>query len=173
MNRSVSQIILDVQDTISNVVVCAKRGDTGRAIRVSLSDGGYPYSIVDGCSAAITARRPDGRKIKKTCQIVGNYIEYDFDDQTCLYSGRLPSEIKLYDQGGDILTSARFLIDVYDSVFFDGEDIPAGDEETVLGGILARIGELESNKIPFDSKNKQKFCIGMDDGGLYITMEGA
>ena len=57
-------------------------------------------------------------------------------------------------------------------MFFDGDDIPAGDEETVLGGILTRIGELESNKIPFDSKNKQKFCIGMDDGGLYITMEG-
>lgn len=172
MNRSVSQIILDVQDTISGVVVCAKRGDTGRTIRVSLSDGGYPYSIAEGCSASITARRPDGRKIKKTCQIVGNYIEYDFDDQTCLYSGRLPAEIKLYDPGGDILTSARFLIDVYDSVFFDGEDIPAGDEETVLGKIRSDIENLEKNKIPFDSWNKRSFCIGMDDGGLYITMEG-
>lgn len=173
MDRSVSQIILDVQDTISKVVVCAKRGDTWRKIRVSLSDGGCLYSLSDGCSASITAERPDGSKIKKNCQIANNFIEYEFDDQTCLYSGRLPAEIKIYDPGGGVLTSARFLIDVHDSVFFDGEDVAAGDEKTVLEKIHSDIENLKNNKIPFDSGNRRVFCLGVDDGGLYITMEGA
>lgn len=172
MNRSVSQIILDVQDTISNAVVHSKRGDTFRKIIVTLYDGGYPYTIGEGCTAAITVKRPDGSKIKKPCRISGNFIAYDFDDQTCLYSGRLPAEIKLYDSSGGVLTSARFLIDVYDSVFFDGEDIPAGDEETVLEKILSDIEGLKKDKVPFDSESKLSFCIGIDDGGLYITMEG-
>lgn len=172
MNSSVSRIILDVQDAISKSVVMAKRGDTFRRIVATLYDGGYPYSIGDGSTAAITVKRPDGSKIKKTFQIDGNFISYDFDDQTCLYSGRLPAEIKLYDPGGGVLTSARFLIDVYDSVFFDGEDVPAGDEETVLEKVLRDIENLKKDKVPFDSENKRAFCIGMDDGGLYITMEG-
>lgn len=74
--------------------------------------------------------------------------------------------------GGGVLTSARFLIDVYDSVFFDGEDVPAGDEETVLEKVLRDIEDLKKDKVPFDSENKRAFCIGMDDCGLYITMEG-
>ena len=53
-----------------------------------------------------------------------------------------------------------------------GRTFPQGDEETVLEKVLRDIEDLKKDKVPFDSENKRAFCIGMDDCGLYITMEG-
>ena len=171
MNRSVVQIVLDLQDATSPVAVRTKRGDTGRNIQVSLSDGGAPYFIADDCLAYLTVKKKNGQKLKRSCRIENGMILYEFDDQVSLHAGKFPAEIKLYSQDGQIITTARFIIDVYDAVFLDGEDVPAGDEDSVIGAMRKEIENLKSMKIPFSDESKQKFSVGIDDVGLYIEME--
>ena len=130
MIDSTIKIMLDVQQANSAVVIDAKRGDTGRSLQITLCDGGSPYTIEKDCTATLTMHRPDGQKLKHLCSIQDNTIVYPFESKTCYYSGRMPCEVKLYNYAGRVITSARFAIDIQDSVFFDPEDIQNDDPDS-------------------------------------------
>lgn len=130
MIDSTIKIMLDVQQANSAVVVEAKRGDTGRTLQITLCDGGTPYTIEKDCTATLTMHRPDGQKLKHLCIIQDNSIVYAFESKTCYYSGRMPCEVKLYNYAGRVITSARFVIDIQDSVFFDPDDIQNDDPDS-------------------------------------------
>ena len=130
MIDSTIKIMLDVQQANSAVVIDAKRGDTGRSLQITLCDGGSPYTIEKDCTATLTMHRPDGQKLKHICSIQDNTIVYPFESKTCYYSGRMPCEVKLYNYAGRVITSARFTIDIQDSVFFDPEDIQNDDPDS-------------------------------------------
>lgn len=138
MIDSITRITLNLQETNTMVSIRAKRGDTGRKLLIHLSDGSIPYHISDDCYATFTAKKPDGTKINNACTIENNVIEYEFTDQTCTAVGTMKAEIRLYGADDKMITSACFLVNVYDTVFRDGDEVGSETEMNTLDDLILR-----------------------------------
>ena len=145
MIDSITRITLNLQETNTMVSIRAKRGDTGRKLLIHLSDGSIPYHISDDCYATFTAKKPDGTKINNACTIENNVIEYVFTDQTCTAVGTMKAEIRLYGADDKMITSACFLVNVYDTVFRDGDEVDSEGEMNTLDALICEANELIQN----------------------------
>lgn len=164
MIDSITRITLNLQETNTLVSVKAKRGDTGRRLLIHLSDGSIPYAIDRDCYAVFTARKSDGNKIYNPCSIENNVIVYAFTEQTCTAAGTMHCEIKLY--GGDkkLITSACFLITVYDTVYRDGDEVSSEGEMNTLDALI-------SDATSLISEVEQKLENGELKGDAYVLTE--
>lgn len=144
MNDSRSYITLDFRNNHVQPVVKSKKNDTARTIYIGLADGGTPYVIADGCYATFTAKKPDRTKIVNECTIENNMIVYAFTEQTCTCPGRTKAEIKLYGSNGRVLTSAGFVLEVYDTVFNDGDVSDSTSEMNALDQLIVDTRNLKS-----------------------------
>lgn len=130
MKYAVSRITLDLQDTSSPITLSAKQGDSVREIICGFRDDNGPYKIDPGCSVVFTAEKPSGALIFNECTVEGNFARYKFTAQTVSELGALKCEFKIYDDMSQPpkLTSPRFMINVEEPVFNDG-DIPESSYE--------------------------------------------
>lgn len=116
MNYSKFQITLDTHSALSQVSIPVPQNDTARRLYVSLTDGGKPFYIEDGCRAVLAATKSDGKYIVNDCIIERNQtIRYEFTEQTTAAIGKIDCTMKLYDSNNELLTSPRFTIVVYES----------------------------------------------------------
>ena len=130
MKYAVSRITLDLQDTSSPITLSAKQGDSMREIICGFRDDNGPYKIDPGCAVVFTAEKPDGNRIFNECTVEGNFARYRFTAQTVSVLGALKCEFKIYEDMSQPpkLTSPRFMINVEEPVFNDG-DIPESSYE--------------------------------------------
>ena len=130
MKYAVSRITLDLQDTSSPITLSAKQGDSMREIICGFRDDNGPYKIDPGCAVVFTAEKPDGNRIFNECTVDGNFVRYRFTAQTVSVLGALKCEFKIYEDMSQPpkLTSPRFMINVEEPVFNDG-DIPESSYE--------------------------------------------
>lgn len=164
MIDSITRITLNLQETNTIVSIKAKRGDTGRRLLIHLSDGSIPYAIDRDCYAVFTAEKPDGTKIHNPCTIETNMIVYTFTEQTCAAVGTLHCEIKLYGGNSKLLTSACFLITVYDTVYREGDEITSEGEMGTLDALIAQANALITDV-------EQKLESGELKGDDYVLTE--
>ena len=120
MNYAVHKISLDIHKPESQVVLNVKQIDTGRKIKISLTEDGRPYVLTPDCLAIFKAKTPDGKDIKMDCAIDGNVIIYTISFQTTATLGEVECEIMLYNESGMLITSPRFVIIVNDRVHSEG-----------------------------------------------------
>ena len=137
MNDSIKRISLDIHSTSSGETVNAKRGDTARKIIISLVDGGMPYIIGEDCYAVFTGKKPDRNVVFNDCTIKDNTIIYDFTEQTVAVEGRVNCEIKLYGSDGKLITSPKFTICVFGTVYNEGDEVESTDEFNALTSLIA------------------------------------
>ena len=137
MIDSIKRISLDIHSPSSNETVNAKRGDTGRKICISLVDGGVPYIISEECYAVFTAKKPDGNVLYNHCTIENNTIIYQITEQSVAVEGRVNSEIKLYGADDKLITSAKFTILVYGTVYNAGDEIQSEKEVDALTHLVS------------------------------------
>ena len=130
MKYAVSRITLDLQDTSSPITLSAKQGDSMREIICGFRDDNGPYKIDPGCAVVFTAEKPDGNRIFNECTVEGNFVRYRFTAQTVSVLGALKCEFKIYEDMSQPpkMTSPRFMINVEEPVFNDG-DIPESSYE--------------------------------------------
>ena len=141
MMDSCIRMNLDLQQTDMQITLRAKRGDTGRLLRITLSNEGVPYWIAPDCYAVFTGKKPDGTVIYNQCEIENNEIRYRFTEQTCAVPGRIPAELRLYGTEGKLLTTAGFLLEVHDTVYHP-EDVLSQDEMDALDSLVLELWEL-------------------------------
>ena len=142
MMDSCIRLNLDLQQTDMQITLRAKRGDTGRLLRITLSNEGVPYWIAPDCYAVFTGKKPDGTVIYNQCEIENNEILYRFTEQTCAVPGRIPAELRLYGTEGKLLTTAGFLLEVHDTVYHP-EDVLSQDEMDALDSLVLELWELK------------------------------
>ena len=145
MNDSITRISLDIHSTSSKDTVNAKRGDTARRIVISLVDGGIPYVISKDCYAVFTAKKPDGNVVYNDCTIENNTIIYKLTEQTVAVEGRVNSEIKLYGADDKLITSPKFTIAVFGTVYDEGDEIESSDEFNALTRLVSEAMEATEN----------------------------
>lgn len=143
MNYSNYRITLEVQDSGSNTVLTAKRGDTGRKLYVTLTDGGLPYRLTEDCMVVFTARKPDGHVVFNHCAKESNTVVYNITEQTLAAAGLANCEIRVYAQDGMLLTSASFSLLVEVPVYNDGDEIESTDEFNALTKLLTELQDLK------------------------------
>lgn len=142
MMDSCIRMNLDLQQTDMQITLRAKRGDTGRLLRITLSNEGVPYWIAPDCYAVFTGKKPDGTVIYNQCEIENNEILYRFTEQTCAVPGRIPAELRLYGTEGKLLTTAGFQLEVHDTVYHP-EDVLSQDEMDALDSLVLELWELK------------------------------
>lgn len=129
MNYSNYRFTLDMQSNISQVSLPVRLLDTSRKLYISLTDGGSPYTIADGCRAVFYARKADGKTIMNDCIIEKNTtIRYDLTQQTTTCAGIVDCEVRLYGADGNLITSPRFILVVDERVVYD-DDFPLSESE--------------------------------------------
>lgn len=142
MMNSFNKISLDVQDHGSNVLLKAKRGDTGRLLYITLMDGRKPYAITSECYAVFTAKKADGTILFNNCSIIDNLIIYEFTPQTTAAVGKAECEIKIYGAENKLLTSARFTLMVEDTVYNEGDEVESTSEVAALTKLVSEATTL-------------------------------
>ena len=139
MNYTEHKITLDVHKPVSTTSICVKKGDNAHRLLINLAEGGYPYHIAEGCTAAFSAVKSDGKVIFNECAIDGDVIIYDMTDQTTSATGIVNCEIQIYGAGGDLLTSATFYI-IVDDRASTGSGVVSSDEFTLLTAMIHSAG---------------------------------
>lgn len=138
MNYSIYRFTLDIHKTKSQVSIPVLYHDTGIKFYISLTDGGKPYFIEDGCRAVFSAKKPDGTPLLNDCIIEDNTrIRYDFTKQTTNSEGMMNCEIRLYGKDGKLITTPAFVVIVDPRVIYDSDVIESHPESTTLDHIVA------------------------------------
>ena len=142
MNYTEHKITLDIHDTVSQVSLCVKKGDTGRRLLVHLSENGYPYHISEDCNAVFTAKKPDGNIVYNACEISDCVIVYQLTEQTTTVQGRVDCEIRIYGGDGELITSPGFSLFVDETVYSDGDVVESAPEFTELQRLIEEVKEI-------------------------------
>ena len=134
MNSSIYRFTLDLHSTQSQISLPVTKGDTARCFLISLSDGGLPFTIGEGCLAMISIRRPTGTHLEAFCAIVNSTtIKYEFEQnpKTAAVEGVHDCSITLTDSEGRELGTPRFTMVVSDRVV-NSDDLNITDEDQTL-----------------------------------------
>ncbi len=146
MNYSKFKFTLDTHKHQSQVAVPVMVGDTAVQLYITLTDGGFPYRIEDGCWAVLYGMKPDGKPIKNNCIIENNtIIRYDFTAQTTSVAGTIPCEVRLYGPNG-LLTSPCFSLVVDARISHNESDLVSDTESTALDRVFMSEGERVANE---------------------------
>ena len=138
----ITAITLDIHQTGKPATVTVKRGDTGRAIQITLTDGGFPFPFSQDCYAVFTAKKPDGTVLYNNCVIEGDTIAYTFTPQTTSVCGIVRCEVKLYGGDDKLITSPVFLLMVQETVYNEGDTVESADEITALTALVSEASSL-------------------------------
>lgn len=137
MNFVTHRISLDIHDTSSQVLLRVKQGETSRKLHITLRESGQPYEIADGCTANLSAIKPDGNSIYNHCEIEGNTIIYTFTDQTTMAVGMMDYEVVLTRSNDQRIIAPRFSILVEEGLF-SGDEVISSPEANVLDELIDR-----------------------------------
>ena len=87
-----------------------------------MTEDGDMFYLSDDCYAVFAANKSDGTKFNDSCVIQDGRIIYDLDPQLTLVTGRADCDITIYDRGGAVISTARFVMVVFESIFAGASD---------------------------------------------------
>lgn len=164
MNVINYRVSLDMFDTLSQITIKAKKGDSACKIHITLTKNGSIYKIGEGCHATFTAKKADGNFVYNSCTIEGDTIVYDFtssvdEDGICqisAYEGVVDCEVTLF-KDNEQLTSPRFTL-VIDGTVYNGEEIASTPQSDILKELINKandtVNEIETKLANGDFKGE-------------------
>ena len=134
---SVSRFTLNTRDEEAQLSFSVKQGDTARRIIATLTENGEMFCLPDDCYAVFAANKSDGTKFNDSCVIQDGRIIYDLDPQLTLAVGRADCDITVYGRGGAVISTARFTMTVFESIFAGAsDDMVSEDTFHVLNNLI-------------------------------------
>ena len=129
---------LDITPQGNYPVVYLSQFEDGRDIRFYMLNRGRSFTIPTGISAFVSGLKSNGGYYEHSCTIDGNYVIMPVEaDMTDAY-GRGLANIKLTNQSGDTVISAKFVVNVQESVSDSGIEVPTV-AETIFQQLLDEI----------------------------------
>ena len=147
MNSSNFRFTLDLHSVQSQYSIPVMLGDTGITWHISLTDGGVPYVINDGCLAKLSIKRPTGSHIEEFCEIKNNsIIEYPFsqNENTCAVEGLHYCDVTLYSLDGEKVGSPSFTMVVSEKVIKRDDIELTDDDYTAVEAMLTEEAQRQS-----------------------------
>ena len=145
MNNSVYRFTLDVQKSWSQTSIPVKQGDTKRDLHITLSDGGTPFIINDGCLANFVGKKADGTTLYNTCEVEeNNTVIYKFTEQTSNVPGVVDCEIEVIDTDSKVIASGKFILVVDERVNAISEVVSADEAETIRDYLLNEAARVKA-----------------------------
>lgn len=163
MNYSIFRFTLNMHNNRSQASVSAFLGDTAIRLLITLADGGNTYAIEPGCVAILSGTKADGKKIWDRCAIIGNTIQYDFNEQTASFPGVVNCEVTLYGADGGVVTAPKFII-VVDEKEFVYEDFSETHVDA-LNDILQQKANIAVTSALQEAKESGEFKGDKGDKG--------
>ena len=161
----------------SQQFISVKKGDTNHRLLITLMENGQPYQITNDCSAVFTAIKSNGAIIHNNCSIQNNKIIYDIASQDTSTAGTADCEIVLSGADGAVLTSPRFKLVVYETVYSE-EEVESEEEYTSLrslvGQVTALIGDvsLKLEEGAFIGEKGDSPILKGESNMLYVSHDG-
>jgi hypothetical protein len=150
MNYSRVRFTLDMHKNQAQVSVPVSVGDTAKKFCITLTDGGLPFYIPDGCLAMMSIKRPTGTVLQAFCTIENNtVIKYDFseNESTATVSGIHDCDLVLYAPDGKQITSPKFTM-VVDERVVNRDDIDLTDADyTIVDAMAKKEAERQDSEI--------------------------
>ena len=135
---------LDITPQGNYPVVYLSQFEDGRDIRFYMLNRGRSFTIPTGISAFVSGLKSNGGYYEHLCTIDGNYVIMHVEaDMTDAY-GRGLANIKFTNQSGDTVISAKFVVNVQESVSDSGIEVPTV-AETVFQQLLDEIRQQSAN----------------------------
>lgn len=162
MNFSTYRFTLDLQRHQSQMSISVFQYDSAVRLYISLTDGGNPYYLEEGCTAILYGKKADGTALIHPCMIENNTrIIYDFNEKTASEVGVVNCKIRIYHGGKEILTAPRFII-VVDERLVKDEEIDIHDESLTKGDLSAldqvlstELERSEAEKVRIANENER------------------
>lgn len=169
MNTSKYRFTLDIQSTMSQASLPVRFGDTNRRLYITLTEGGNPYILRDGFTAAFLGKKADGSPLFNHCIIENqSVVRYDFTEQTTNVAGLVDCEIRIYDPDGYVVTSPKFVMVVNERVIYDDEVPLSAAESTVLDAIIA----TEQKRVAAENERADAESTRLSSESDRISAEG-
>lgn len=153
-NTSNYRFTLDILSMMSQASLPVRVGDTNRSLYITITEGGNPYILHDGFTAAFVGKKADGNHLFNHCIIENrSVVRYDFTPQTANVAGLVDCEIRIYDPEGYVVTSPKFVMVVDERVVYDGDLTFSEDEATILDNIIA----TENKRVDAETARGENF----------------
>ena len=139
MNTSNFRFTLDLHSARSQYSIPVMVGDTAVTLLISITDGGVPYIMSDGCLAKLSIKRPDESLLEETCMIKNNAIvEFPFskNENTCAMEGVHYCDVTLYAPDGARVGSPRFTMVVSEKVVRSDDIVLTDETRTAVEQII-------------------------------------
>lgn len=129
---------LDITPQGNYPVVYLSQFEDGRDIRFYMLNRGRSFTIPTGISAFVSGLKSNGGYYEHLCTIDDNYVIMPVEADMTDASGRGVANIKLTNQSGDTVISAKFVVNVQESVSDSGIEVPTV-AETIFQQLLDEI----------------------------------
>ena len=139
-----------VPNKVPLVVSCSQYDSLSRTINMNIYDGTEVYEIPNGTTATVRGTKQDNTGFEYPCTIEGSTVSFDIQDQMTIFSGRVPSEIRLTNDG-EIIGTCNFEFYV--------EPTPLDPNVTISETDLPLLEEAEQNAIRAEQAASQATTV--------------
>lgn len=181
MNYSSFKFALDLQEIQSQVSIPVTFGDTARKLHITLTDGGVPFALKEGCKAVLSGKKADGNSLYNDCMLdlINSAIIYEFTEQTASYEGVVRCELMIFSPEGKVMGSPRFVI-LVDKRVNNDDSLVSESEKTALDTIIIRgeeIAKAEADREEAEVRREAAFTdmyakltLSPEDEGKFVVV---
>lgn len=162
MESLINKIRIPLDKPLSRSIVSVKRNDSNvRKLCITLTNNGIVYELDNIKMAAVKGIKPDNTVFYNDCVINDNEIQYTLTSQSVATEGCVKCEIVLFGDNAEVITSARFDLFVYKSVF-DDDVLESTDEYNLLLMLINEYEQIYKEIVIYADRSEKSVRLAED-----------